>query len=141
MRQTDIPEYVWDFALVVNGEIHHHRKDLICTHLKSIKNPDGALKFDYLAQVALLVLTLPHSVEQERVFSMITKNKTKFRPNLKLDGTLSSILTVKLAITEPCHKYESPKEVLETAKKQHQSTVKHINKLYHCMYDLLYISH
>ena len=69
-----------------------------------------------LARVA--VLTLPHSnAEEERVFSLITKNKTKFRPNLKLNGTLSSILTIKLANTEPCHKYEPTKEVLETAKK------------------------
>ena len=44
-------------------------------------------------QLALLVLTLPHSnVEEERV---VIKNKTKFRPSLKLDGTLSSILTIK----------------------------------------------
>ena len=67
--------------------------------------------------VALLVLMLPNA-EEERVFSMVTKNKTKFRPNLKLDGTLSSILTIKLAKTDPCHKYESTSEVLETAKKR-----------------------
>ena len=57
-------------------------------------NPDGALKLKKLAQVALLVLTLPHSnAEEEQVFSMITKNKTKFMSNFKLDGTLSCELT------------------------------------------------
>ena len=51
-------------------------------------------------RIALLALTLPHSnAEEELVFSLVTKNKTKFRPNLKLDGTLSSILTIKLANT------------------------------------------
>ncbi len=48
---------------------------------------------------------------------MITKNKTAFRPNLKLDGTLSSIITVKLASPEPCHKYEPPTSVIDTARK------------------------
>ena len=83
-----------------------------------MKNPDSMLRFARLAKVALLVLTLPHSnAEEERVFSMITKNKTDFRPNLKLDGTLMSILSVKLANPEPCQKYEPPKAVIETAKK------------------------
>ena len=79
----------------------------------------GTFSIEKLAEVALLVLTLPHFIAAvEHVFSIVTKNKTKFRPNLKLDGTLSSILTINLASTEPCHKYEPPKEVLETAKKQ-----------------------
>ena len=64
------------------------------------------------------MLTLPHSnAEEERLFSMITKNKTKFRPSLKLDGTLSSILTIKCANVEPCHSFDPPVEALETAKK------------------------
>ena len=66
----------------------------------------------------LLVLVLPHSnAAEERVFSMVTKNETAFRPSLKLDGTLSSILTIKLANPEPCFKYEPTSAVLETAKR------------------------
>ena len=57
------------------------------------------------------------NAEEERVFSLVTKNKTKFRPNLKLDGTLSSILTIKLANTAPCQNYEPPTEVIESARK------------------------
>ena len=41
----------------------------------------------------------------------------KFRPNLKLDTTLSSTLAVKLVNPTDCIKYEPTKEVLETAKK------------------------
>ena len=68
--------------------------------------------------MAQLVLTLPHSnAEEERVFSLINKNKTKFRPNLSLDGTLSSIVTVKLANPEPSAKFEPPPDVVQTAKK------------------------
>ena len=48
---------------------------------------------------------------------MVTKNKTAFRPSLKLDGTLSSILTIKLANPEPCFQYEPTHSVLETAKR------------------------
>ena len=81
-------------------------------------NPDGIPRFSRLTRVAKLVLILPHSnASEERIFSMVTKNKTTFRPNLKLDGTLASILTVKLANPEPCHTYEPEKLVLETAKK------------------------
>ena len=48
-----------------------------------MRDPNGALKFQRLATVALLVLTLPHSnAEEERVFSLVTKNKTKFRPSI-----------------------------------------------------------
>ena len=68
--------------------------------------------------MAKLVLILPHSnASEERIFSMVTKNKTTFRSNLKLDGTPSSILTVKLANPEPCHMYEPEKSVLDTAKR------------------------
>ena len=118
MAQADIPEHIWESALIVDGETHHHRMDLIWHYLKALRNPNGALVYEKLATVALLVLTLPYSnAEEEQVFSMVTKNKTKFRPNLKLDGTLSSILTIKLAKTEPCHMYEPTSEILETAKK------------------------
>ena len=56
---------------------------------------------------------------------MVTKNKTAFRPNLKLDGTLASILTVKLANPEPCFEYEPPVSVLETAKKSKKYNTAH----------------
>ena len=48
---------------------------------------------------------------------MVTKNKTAFRPSLKVDGTLSSILTIKLANPETCFKYEPTSAVLETAER------------------------
>ena len=118
MKESDIPESVWQLALVVDKETRHHRMDITWSHMTTMKHPDGSPKFQKLAQVALLVLTLPHSnAEEEQVCSLVTKNKTKFRPNLKLDGTLSSILTIKLANTVPCQDYEPPKEVLESAKK------------------------
>ena len=118
MRDSDIPECVWQSALVKDKETQHRRMDIIWSHMSTtMKHPDGSPRFQKLARVALLVLTLPHSnAEEERVFSLVTKNKTKFKPNLKLDGTLSSILTIKLANTAPCQNYEPPTEVIQSAR-------------------------
>ena len=56
---------------------------------------------------------------------MVTKNKTSFRPNLQLDETLSSLLTVKLANPQPCYNYEPPEDVVEMAKKLQWCIIKH----------------
>jgi len=117
-ERAELPENVWESALVVDGESQHYRMDVVWSHLSTMKSPDGMLRFPRLAKVAQLVLVIPHSnAQEERVFSMVTKNKTIFRPNLKLDGTLSSILTVKLANIELCLKYEPLHAVIETARK------------------------
>ena len=47
---------------------------------------------------------------------MVRKNKTAIRPSLDPKGTLSSILTIKLASQEAAHGYEPSKEVLRKAK-------------------------
>lgn len=70
-----------------------------------------------VCKVVLLVLVIHYSnVQEERVFSLITKNKTDLWPNLKLDGTLSSIVQVKLANPESCNQYEPEENNLKTAK-------------------------
>ena len=43
--------------------------------------------------------------------------KTNLRASLKLNGTLSSILTNKLVNPQPCSQYEPPQEVLDSARK------------------------
>ena len=53
--------------------------------------------------------------QEERIFSMVRENKTAFRPNLDPRGTLSSILTIKLANDVPAHQFEPTKD-LKTAK-------------------------
>lgn len=68
------------------------------------QNPDGSGWFTRLSQIAMLILVLPHSnAEEEQVFSMVCKNKTAFRTNL---DPLSSILTIKLANSQPAHSFE-----------------------------------
>ena len=76
-------------ALMKKEDTQHYRLDVLWTHLANLKHPDSTTVFEKLSTVALLVLTLPHSnAEEERIFSMVTKNKTKFQANLKIDGTL-----------------------------------------------------
>ena len=121
LKGFDIPDSVWQTALVVEkNEKHYYRMDIIWAYLETVKYANSSLAFQKLADVVFLVLTLLHSkAEEEEVFSLIMKNKTKFRPNLSLDGTLSSvcIITIKLASSTPCSKFELDKEVLESARK------------------------
>ena len=118
LEWSQIPESVWESALVVEGESQYYRADELWAYMNTMKCGDGMLKFPRLSEVAKLALVLPHSnAEEERVFSMVTKNKTNFSPSLRLDGTMCSIITVKLANPETCMDYEPPPTVLETAKK------------------------
>lgn len=137
LNNEDIPKEVWDAACVKISEDEegdevekYYRMDVIWHYLSTIKEGDGRLKFRRLSKVAKLVLTLPHSnASEERIFSMVRKNKTSFRPNLSLETTLPSLLTVKLATEEPCYKIEPAEEVVKRAgkvtweyNKQHRKT-------------------
>ncbi|XP_060769617.1 uncharacterized protein LOC132878008 [Neoarius graeffei] len=75
-------------------------------------------EFPRLSAVAKLVLILPHSnTDAERVFSAVGLNKTKTRNSLALDGTLSSIMAIKMADLEPCFRWEPPPSVIKASKK------------------------
>ena len=118
MQNSDIPDKVWDSAVIREGKTKYHRMDTIWGYLSNMKNPDNTNRFGRLSKVAMLILVISHSnTEKERVFSLVTKNKTNFRPNPQLDGTLASLISVKLANSSPCQSYEPPKEVIESAKK------------------------
>ena len=47
---------------------------------------------------------------------MVRKNKAVIHPNLHPKGTLSTILTIKFANTEPAHCFKPSKELLKRAK-------------------------
>ena len=117
LQNEDIPPHVWDKASIVDDDHTYQRMDIVWHHISTLKAPDGRLRFSHLSKIAMLVLIIPHSNgEEERVFSMVCKNKTAFRPSLDLKGMLSSILTIKLAHTEATHQFEPNKELLKTAK-------------------------
>ena len=79
------------------NKIVNYRFDVLWHYIAKIIVPGTCNKrFKLLPQVASLVLVLPYSsAGLERLFSVVRKNKTDMRSSLKLDGTLSSILTTK----------------------------------------------
>ena len=94
----------------------YYRMDVIWGYLSTMKAADGQFLFKRLFKVAKLILALPHSkAGEERVFSMLCKNKTPFRSSLSMDGTLSSILTVKLADVDAVQ-FKPTNELLKKAK-------------------------
>lgn len=119
LEESDIAQSVWNDATVVQDDDNkYYRMDILWHHMSTIRDPDSTYRFGRLSAVAMLTLVIPHSnAEEERVFSMVRKNKTAFRPSLDPAGTLSSILTIKLARnTQPSHTYEPTSGVLKSAK-------------------------
>ena len=116
LDESDIPTCVWENS---KSENSYHRMDVIWAFLTSMKSSvTGMPRFPTLGKVAQLVLILPHSnADAERVFSMIGLNKTETRNSLALEGTLSSIMTMKMSNMEPCYKYEPSDDVIKASKK------------------------
>lgn len=119
LEDDDIPASVREEAKSQTSD-GKYRADVIWNSIHAMKRADGQSQFPRLSSIALLVLTIPHSnAEEERVFSLIRKNKTAFRPNLDPNETLGSIITVKTELHNggPAHKYDFPPTVLSAAKK------------------------
>lgn len=119
MEEEDIPASIWGEAVIrTNEDGEYHRMDRLWGYLGSLKNwASGILKFPKLSKVAQIVLSLPHSnADAERTFLVIGLNKTDTWKRLSLDGTLSSIITMKMSSLEPCFRYEPPAEVVKQAK-------------------------
>ena len=92
---------------------------IVWNRIGEMTSADSTKRFKRLFPIAKLTLTLPHSnAEEERLFSMVKRNKTAFRPNLDPQETLRSILTVKLALKgEKVHKMDITNDILTRAKK------------------------
>ena len=75
--------------------------------LVTLRAADNTLRFARLSSIAMLVLIVPHSKEEEeeeRVFHGSEEQDT-FCPSLNPKGTLSNILTIKLVDNLPAHSY------------------------------------
>ena len=89
--------------------------DIICAHIWK--------PMPLLVKIASSVLTIPHkNAAEERVFSMIKKNKNELRPDLELSKSSDSIMVIKMIKMIkmnspkeliPCHKMEFPKALLK----------------------------
>ena len=128
LSDNDIGQTAWTEAKVIDGEdedgntLLHYRVDVLSYHIAQLKVPETSLRrFKYLPLLAEIVLVIPHSnAGQERLFSVVRKNKTDSRSSLKLDGSLSSILAMKChnpeAVT-PCYKWRPDEDLLQKSKK------------------------
>ncbi|KAL8620937.1 hypothetical protein ACOMHN_044084 [Nucella lapillus] len=84
--------------------------------LATLKDHKGCLRFRNLARVMLGILLIPvSSASCERMFSIVTKTRTDFRPNLS-SKTLESLFVVKTK-TDVCHKTPLSKELLQKCKR------------------------
>ena len=92
--------------------------DVLWGYLRGVKIPGtNCFAFDLLFKVAEVVMTIPHSnAGEERIFSLINKNKTSSRSSLRLDGTLSSLIVVKTHIENPLQ-WKPQETLIEKAKK------------------------
>ena len=125
--QSMCDDDTWAEAEVVDGKDENENKIVLCPfdvlwhYTAKIIVPGICNKrFILLPQVASLVLVLPHSIAGlERLFSVLRK-KTDMRLSLKLDGTLSGILTTKTYNPENlnlCYKWRPDKDFLDLSKK------------------------
>ena len=122
LLKSEIPDAVWKEALIYEvgtdgNKKQYHRMDIIWSYLSGVKNVDSSTRFESLSRVAQLVLVIPHSnAGEERVFSLIKQNRTPCRSSLNSNGTLSSMIQIKLANTDSCIEWEPSKDLLKAAK-------------------------
>ena len=119
LEDDDIPASVREEAKSQTSD-GRCRANLIWNSIRAMKRADGQCQFPRASSITLLVLTIPHShAEEERVLSLIRKNKTAFRRNLDPNETLGSIITVKTELQNggPAHNYDFPPTVLSAVNK------------------------
>ena len=116
LRDSDIPDHVMESCKTDRGDL---KLDSLWSFIGQMKDhAENALLFMRLCKVVRLILTIPHSnAEEERVFSIVKKNKTFFQSRLDLEKTLALIVTVKLAMEpENGEAFNIPQELLTAAK-------------------------
>ena len=90
----DIPAAVKESAGL---EEDLHQVDNLWGYLRGVKKT-GTNSYDLdLFKVAKVIMTIPHSNAEERIFSLSNKNKTPSRSSLKLDGTIMTNKSLMLS--------------------------------------------
>ena len=114
MSNMEIPEDIWEQSLVKDKEeSKYYCMDIIWSYLRA--------SLPRLADIALFLLTIPYSnAAEEHNFSMITKNKTKFRSSLSNNRSLNSIMPIKMnkpKSFKPCYQWKFSEELMKKCKK------------------------
>ena len=95
------------------------RADTAWHLMAQVKDANGQAKFAELSKVMLAVVCIFHSnADCERVFSLVTKNKTAFRPSM-ITRTLNSLVTHKqfmIAKHTVCYQQTYSKKTLQKVK-------------------------
>ena len=107
LTKDDIPSSIWEAAEFSDNSYH---VDVIWGYFKPW--------LPHLGEIAETVLVILHSnASEERVFSIIRKNKTKFRSCLELRRSLNSIMRIKMSPSESLLPYQEWKPSDELFKK------------------------
>lgn len=127
LKDKDIGLIAWKEVKVVDGlvndqEIFHYMGDFQWWHISQMVIPESSARsFCHLQKVAELIVVLPHSnAGEERLFSMVHKNKTYSPSSLKLVGTLDKLQAMELKYpkdTSPCFKFNPDENLLSSAKR------------------------
>ena len=126
----DFDDKAWEDTKVSEGlkddidgeKLFHYRMDVLWYYIANMNIlGSNAKRFKLLPKVAEIVLIIPHSnAELERLFSIVRKNKSLERASMKLDGTLSIILSMKIMYPEssvPCHLWKPSDDILKASKR------------------------
>ena len=124
LTDDEIGHNAWSEAEVVDGKdedgnkIVHYRVDMLWYYIASMRLLETSIsRFKVLPRIAVIVLVLPHSnASLERLLSITRKNKTDMQSSLRLDGALSSILSMKTYNPESrtlCFKWRPDQDLLE----------------------------
>ena len=126
LSDSELPSAAWEDAAVKEFDdgSKEYRIDTLQYHIQQLRFLAGNnQRFELLFEVAKLTLITPHSnTGIERVFSLVNKNKSagSDRNQLDIEGSLSSILAVKMERTESqekCYCFKPFDELLNSARK------------------------
>lgn len=104
----------------LNEEILNcERMDVAWAKIANLKDASGNIKYSVLPPVMLAILVIPHSnAATERIFSVVRKNQTDFRPNMNTK-TLGALLVEKtkmFSCSETCYQKQFTEKDLREAK-------------------------
>ena len=120
LSDSELPPGIWE----VDDGSKEYRIDTLWYHIQQLRSLAGSnQRFELLFKLTKLILITPHSnAGIERVFSLVKKNKCagSNRDQLDIEGSLSSILTVKMEqpkYQEKCYCFKPSDELLNSTKK------------------------
>ena len=111
-RDSDVPDHVIESCNTDRGDLN------LNSLWNFIGNTQNALLFPRAWKGVRLILTIPHSIAvEERIFSIVRKNKTCFQQSLDPEETLASMATIKFAMeSESVETFNIEQEVFTAAK-------------------------